>query len=125
MVQLTADALGADIDDVATIQGDTAVTPYGAGTAGSRSGPMTAGAVNEAAHHAARAARRDGRPPARGVDEADIELAGSKATVRGDADHSASSFADLAYRSYFEPHQLPPGMAATLEATARFTSPSR
>src|SRR4029077_9152234 len=48
VVQLTADTLGADIDDVATIQGDTAVTPYGAGTQGSRSGPMTAGAVNEA-----------------------------------------------------------------------------
>ena len=48
VVQLTADVLGADIDDVATIQGDTAVTPYGAGTQGSRSGPMTAGAVNEA-----------------------------------------------------------------------------
>ena len=48
VVQLTADALGANIDDVATIQGDTAVTPYGAGTQGSRSGPMTAGAVNEA-----------------------------------------------------------------------------
>ena len=48
VIQLTADALGADIDDVATIQGDTAVTPYGAGTQGSRSGPMTAGAVNEA-----------------------------------------------------------------------------
>ena len=48
VVQLTADALGADIDDVATIQGDTPITPYGAGTQGSRSGPMTAGAVNEA-----------------------------------------------------------------------------
>ena len=48
VIQLTADALGADIDDVATIQGDTAITPYGAGTQGSRSGPMTAGAVNEA-----------------------------------------------------------------------------
>ena len=47
-MQLTADALGANIDDVSTIQGDTAVTPYGAGTQGSRSGPMTAGAVNEA-----------------------------------------------------------------------------
>ena len=48
VIQLTADALGADIDDVATIQGDTAITPYGAGTQGSRSGPMTAGAVEEA-----------------------------------------------------------------------------
>ena len=48
VVQLTADVLGADIEDVSTIQGDTAVTPYGAGSQGSRSGPMTAGAVNEA-----------------------------------------------------------------------------
>ena len=47
VVQLTADALGVDIDDVATIQGDTAVTGFGAGAAGSRSGSMTAGAVRE------------------------------------------------------------------------------
>ena len=32
------------------------------------------------------------------------------------------TFADLAYRSYYEPAQLPPGMSATLEATARFKS---
>ena len=38
VVQLTADALGVNIDDVNTIQGDTAVTGFGAGTAGSRSG---------------------------------------------------------------------------------------
>jgi carbon-monoxide dehydrogenase large subunit len=120
VVQLTADALGADIDDVATIQGDTAVTPYGAGTQGSRSGPMTAGAVNEAGtilrkQIVAMAAHR------LEVDEADIELANSRASVLDDPEKSVS-FADLAYRSYYEPAQLPPGMAATLEATARFTS---
>jgi aerobic carbon-monoxide dehydrogenase large subunit len=48
-VQLTADALSLDIEDVETIQGDTAVTPYGAGTGGSRSGSMIAGAVAETA----------------------------------------------------------------------------
>ena len=120
VVQLTADALGADIADVATIQGDTAVTPYGAGTQGSRSGPMTAGAVTEAGtilrqQILAMAAAR------LGVEKAEIELAGSRATVRDDSSKSVS-FADLAYRSYYEPQQLPPGMAATLEATARFTS---
>ena len=120
VVQLTADALGADIDDVATIQGDTAVTPYGAGSQGSRSGPMTAGAVNEAGtilrnQLVAMAAHR------LEVDEADIELGNSRASVRDDPSKSVS-FADLAYRSYYEPQQLPPGMAATLEATARFTS---
>ena len=123
VVQLTADALGADIEDVATIQGDTAVTPYGAGTQGSRSGPMTAGAVNEAGtilrnQIVAMAAHR------LGVEESEVELGGSRAYVRSDpaGDSKSVSFADLAYRSYYEPQQLPPGMAATLEATARFTS---
>jgi carbon-monoxide dehydrogenase large subunit len=120
VVQLTADALGADIDDVATIQGDTAVTPYGAGTQGSRSGPMTAGAVNEAGatlrgQIAAIAAHY------LGVAESDVELANSRAVARDDPDKSVS-FADLAYRAYYEPQQLPPGMSPSLEATARFTS---
>ena len=64
VVQLTADALGADIDDVATIQGDTAVTPYGAGTQGSRSGPDDGGRRQRGGHDAAQADRRDGCPPA-------------------------------------------------------------
>ena len=120
VVQLTADALGANIDDVSTIQGDTAVTPYGAGTQGSRSGPMTAGAVNEAGtmlrkQIVAMAAAR------LGVDEDAIELGGSVASVREDPSKSVT-FADIAYRSYYEPQQLPPGMPPTLEATARFTS---
>lgn len=121
VIQLTADALGADIDDVATIQGDTAVTPYGAGTQGSRSAPMTAGAVNEAgailrSQLLAMAAAH------LGVDAEQIELAGSKATVRDDPDKNVT-FAALAYRAYYEPQQLPPGVSASLEATARFTAP--
>jgi aerobic carbon-monoxide dehydrogenase large subunit len=123
VIQLTADALGADIDDVATLQGDTAVTPYGAGTQGSRSGPMTAGAVHEAgtmlrkqvvtiaAHYL-------------GVAESEVELANSCANVRDDAGQSGKSvsFSDLAYRAHYEPQQLPQGVSASLEATARFTS---
>jgi carbon-monoxide dehydrogenase large subunit len=121
VVQLTADALGADIADVSTIQGDTAVTPYGAGTQGSRSGPMTAGAVNEAGgilreQIVAMAAAQ------LGVDAAEIELGGSKAVAREDSSKSVS-FADIAYRAYYEPQQLPPGMSSSLEATARFASP--
>jgi carbon-monoxide dehydrogenase large subunit len=120
VVQLTADALGANIEDVSTIQGDTAVTPYGAGTQGSRSGPMTAGAVHEAGtmlrkQLVAMAAHR------LGVDDDAIVLAGSRASVREDESKSVT-FADLAYRAYYEPQQLPPGMSASLEATARFTS---
>jgi carbon-monoxide dehydrogenase large subunit len=120
VVQLTADALGADISDVATIQGDTAVTPYGAGSQGSRSGPMTAGAVNEAggilrSQILAIAAQM------LGIDADDIELGGSKAFARDDTSKSVT-FADIANRSYYEPGQLG-GVSPTLEATARFVSP--
>jgi len=118
VIQLAADALGADIADVGTIQGDTAITPFGAGTAGSRSGPMTAGAVAQtadilrdkltkmAAHKLEAAA-------------ADIALGGSRAAVKGDPDASVS-FAELAGIAYFQPHALPPGLPPGLEASARY-----
>ncbi|CAN5866797.1 xanthine dehydrogenase family protein molybdopterin-binding subunit [soil metagenome] len=120
VVQLTADVLGADIDDVSTIQGDTAVTPYGAGTQGSRSAPMTAGAVNAAGmilrkQLIAMAAAR------LGTEEDEIDLFGSRASVRTDPEKSVS-FADLAFRAHYEPQQLPPGTSALLESTARFAS---
>ncbi|MGE2721426.1 xanthine dehydrogenase family protein molybdopterin-binding subunit [Mycolicibacterium celeriflavum] len=120
VVQLTADALGADIADVATIQGDTAVTPYGAGTQGSRSGPMTAGAVAEAGAMLRKQIIAMAAPRLE-VEESEVELAGSRAVVRGNPDNNVT-FADLAYRAYYEPGQLPPGVSASLEATARFTS---
>ena len=97
VVQLTADALGVDIDDVATIQGDTAVTPFGAGTQGSRSGPMTAGAVNEAGDHPAGAHRGDGRAPPRSVAESDSRAGARPALVRGDPSKTVS-FGELAYQ---------------------------
>jgi carbon-monoxide dehydrogenase large subunit len=119
VIQLTADALGADLADVHTIQGDTAVTPFGAGTGGSRSGSMTAGAVGVtaaelrtklvaiAAHKLEAAA-------------ADIELGGSRAGVRGDP-AAGVSFAELADIAYFQPFALPPGTAPGLEASGRYT----
>jgi carbon-monoxide dehydrogenase large subunit len=121
VVQLTADALGADIDDVSTIQGDTAITPYGAGTQGSRSGPMTAGAVHEAGT-ILRERLTAVAAAILGVDAGEIELANSRATVRGD-DSKSLSFADIAYRAYYDPGTLPPGTPVTLEATARYASP--
>jgi carbon-monoxide dehydrogenase large subunit len=119
VVQLTADALGANIDDVSTLQGDTAVTPYGAGTQGSRSAPMTAGAINEAgtllrAQIIAIAAQ------ILGADASDVVLADSKASLRIDPAKSIG-FADIAYRSYYDPAQLG-GVSPTLEATSRFNS---
>ncbi len=120
VVQLTADALGADIADVHTIQGDTAVTGFGAGAAGSRSGSMTAGAVRDtarlvrdrivaiAAHRLEAAAE-------------DIEITGSRATVRG-TPSIGLSLGEIADIAYFQPASLPPGVPAGLEATARYTA---
>ena len=122
VIQLTADALGVDIDDVATIQGDTAVTGFGAGAAGSRSGSMTAGAVRETTailrdRLVAIAAHKLEAAPE------DIELANSRASVRG-APAVGISFADLAALAYFDPASLPPGVPAGLEASARYTATS-
>jgi len=121
-VQLTADALGVDIDDVATIQGDTAVTPFGAGTGGSRSGSMIAGAVAETAgilrqKLVALAAHR------LEAAEEDIEITGSQAFVRG-APAAGVGVAELASIAYFRPHALPPGVGAGLEASARYAAKS-
>ena len=122
VVQLTADALGVELDDVATIQGDTAVTPFGAGTGGSRSGSMIAGAVAETAgilreKLVALAAHR------LEAAEEDIELVGSQAFVRG-APAAGVGVAELAGLAYFQPHKLPPGMGAGLEASARYAAKS-
>jgi carbon-monoxide dehydrogenase large subunit len=119
VVQLTADALGADIADVHTIQGDTAVTPFGAGTGGSRSGSMTAGAVGVTAA-GLRAKLVTMAAHKLEAAEADIDLAHSRAGVRGDPD-AGVSFAELADIAYFQPFALPPGMAPGLEASGRYT----
>jgi carbon-monoxide dehydrogenase large subunit len=120
VVQLAADALGARIEDVNTIQGDTAVTGYGAGTGGSRSGSMTAGAIRETAtilrdHIRSIAADR------LEADVDDIELADSRAHVRGTPSVGVS-LAEIATRAYFEPHALPAGVPPGLEASARYAA---
>lgn len=122
VVQLAADALGADIADVHTIQGDTALTGFGAGAAGSRSGSMTAGAIGETA----RILRDRVRAIAAHRLEAavdDIELAQSRAFVRG-TPSIGLSLAEIADLAYFRPQSLPPGVPAGLEASARYTATS-
>jgi carbon-monoxide dehydrogenase large subunit len=117
-VQLAADALGADIDDVNTIQGDTAVTPFGGGTGGSRSGSMIAGAISETAEVlrdriiAIASHRLEAAPE-------DIELVGSRATVRGTPSRGLS-LAEIAGIAYFDVGSLPPDVPPGLEASGRY-----
>ena len=120
VVQLAADALGANIEDVTTIQGDTAVTGFGAGAAGSRSGSMTAGAIRDTA---AILRERVCAIAAHRLEAAvdDIELSGSRASVRG-TPSIGISLREIATLAYFEPFSLPPGVPAGLEASARYTA---
>ncbi|MDX6744891.1 xanthine dehydrogenase family protein molybdopterin-binding subunit [Actinocorallia sp. A-T 12471] len=117
VVQLTADALGVDIEDVNTIQGDTAITPFGGGTGGSRSGSMTAGAVEATAsilreRIAQIAAHRLEASPG------DIEVVRGRAGVRGKRDREIG-LAEIAQIAYFQPETLPPGVPPGLEASGR------
>ena len=121
VVQLTADALGVNIEDVNTIQGDTAVTGFGAGAAGSRSGSMTAGAVRETATHPARAHRA--RSP-RTSSKPRSRTSSSPTAARACAGTPAIGITlrEIARLAYFEPAALPPGVPAGLEASARYTA---
>jgi aerobic carbon-monoxide dehydrogenase large subunit len=119
-VQLAADALGVDIADVNTIQGDTAVTPFGGGTGGSRSGSMIAGAVSTTA---AGLRERIVQIAAHLLEAApeDIELADSQAAVRG-TPSKAVTLREIADIAYFKTYQLPPGVPPGLEASGRYAA---
>jgi carbon-monoxide dehydrogenase large subunit len=122
VIQLTADALGVDIADVNTIQGDTAITPFGGGTGGSRSASVTAGAVAETAEVlrkriAAIAAHK------LEASAGDIELVDGFARVRGEPT-AAVSLAEIAEIAYFQPDDLPPDVPPGLEASGRFRAES-
>src|SRR5215831_15353861 len=120
VVQMAADALGVKIEDVNTIQGDTAVTGFGAGTAGSRSASMTAGAVRETAAILSEKIRAIAAHRLEAAVD-DIELVDSRATVRG-TPAVGVSFGELARVAYFEPGSMPSGVPAGLEASARYTA---
>ena len=120
VVQLTADALGVPIDQVHTIQGDTALTPYGAGTAGSRSGAMTAGAIGATA---AVLRERMGAIGAHKLEAApeDIEIVDGHAHVRG-TPGKGLTIAEMANIAYNQPYLLPRGTPPGLEATERYAT---
>ncbi|MBX6387861.1 MAG: xanthine dehydrogenase family protein molybdopterin-binding subunit [Frankia sp.] len=122
VAQLAADALGIEFDLVEPVQGDTAVTPAGAGTGGSRSGSMTAGAVGEAAR--ALLARLTALAAHRfGVGEDEIEVADGRAVVRGRPGVGAT-FGELAAYAAAAPPGLPEHLAGVLEASGRHTTPA-
>lgn len=121
MVQVVAEHLGVDIDDVVLIQGDTAAAPFGAGTGGSRSAVL-GGTV---ARLAAQAVRTKVLQVAAHLLEAapdDLEIERGRISVRGTPSVS-TTIRDVARLSYTQRLELPADIAPGLEATERFTGP--
>jgi CO/xanthine dehydrogenase Mo-binding subunit len=121
IVQVVADHLGAALDDVHLLQGDTAATPYGPGTAGSRSAAIASGAAQQASVSmrervlAIAAAMLEANP-------ADLTMTDSRITVAGDPD-AGLPLKEVAAAAYLNPASLPPGTPAGLEVSERYQAP--
>jgi aerobic carbon-monoxide dehydrogenase large subunit len=119
--QIVAEELGIDPDDVDVVHGDTDTTPYGLGTYGSRSTPVS----GAAAALAARKVRERARIVAAAMLEAapdDLEWTHGRWAVKGDPEQGASlPEIAAAARGAIE---LPEGVEAGLDAEAVYDPPS-
>jgi carbon-monoxide dehydrogenase large subunit len=119
--QLTAEFLGVHVDDVTVHQGDTESTPYGAGTGGSRSGPMIGAVVHDAsqllkekvfaiAGHLLEAAPED------------LEIEDRIISVKGTPSKQVT-VAQVAQTAYMGSAMLPPEIDPVLEVVHRYAAP--
>ncbi len=118
--QLAAESLGVPMEDVAVLQGDTAIVPHGTGTFGSRS--LCVGGT--AIHLAAQAVIRKARTIAAHLLETaedDLEFAEGRFSVSG-AFERGVALADVARAAYLA-HSLPPGTDPGLDEQAVFEPP--
>jgi carbon-monoxide dehydrogenase large subunit len=119
MVQVVADHLGVALQDVVLLQGDTAISPYGGGTAGSRSA-VKGGA---AARLSAIKLREKAVAIAAHLMEAavdDIEVADGVFSVKGSPGDPQITLGEVAAVAYTQPNTLPAGMESGLENTSRY-----
>jgi carbon-monoxide dehydrogenase large subunit len=119
VAQVVADELGVDFDDVTVVQGDTAATPLGPGTGGSRSAVLCSGAASAAASKV-RAKMFEIAAHALEAAPDDLEVAGGWISVTG-TPSKGMTITEVAHIAYLQPTSLPPGMELGLEVHARFT----
>jgi aerobic carbon-monoxide dehydrogenase large subunit len=115
--QIVADALGVKFDDVEVLHGDTAISPQGLDTYGSRSLAAGGVALQKAAEKVMAKAKRIAAHELE-VAEEDVEFSDGALRVRGAPDKSRA-IGDIAL-SAFLAHNLPDGMEPGLEESALF-----
>jgi len=119
--QIVAHELGLSVEDVEVVHGDTDRTPFGLGTYGSRSTPVS----GAAAAVAARRVRERARVVAAAMLEVssdDLEWLDGAWRVRGDPD-SGYGIAEIA-RAAHSTLELPPGVDGHLDASAVYDPPN-
>ncbi len=119
--QLVAHELGLSPDDVEVVHGDTDRTPFGLGTYGSRSTPVS----GAAAVVASRKVRERAQLVAAAMLEVsadDLEWLDGKWRVRGDPD-TALGIAEIASAAHSS-LELPPGIEGHLDASAVYNPPN-
>jgi aerobic carbon-monoxide dehydrogenase large subunit len=119
--QIVAQELGLTPDDVEVVHGDTDRTPFGLGTYGSRSTPVS----GAAAAVVARKVRERAKIVASAmleVSPGDLEWTGGRWQVRGDPE-KARSIAEIAFAAHGA-LELPDGIEGHLDAETVYNPPS-
>ena len=119
--QIVAEELGLSPDDVEVVHGDTDQTPFGLGTYGSRSTPVSGAATAVVA----RKVRERARIVAAAMLEVsadDLEWERGRWFVRGDPD-SGRTIAEIALAAH-SALELPPGVEGHLDASCVYNPPN-
>jgi carbon-monoxide dehydrogenase large subunit len=119
--QIVADRLGIDPDDIEVLHSDTAISPHGMDTYGSRSLPVGGVAVAMATDQVIAKARAIAAHQLECAED-DVELAGGELRVRGTPTRSMTLQA-VAFEA-FSAHDLPDGLEPNLTAQVTYDPPN-
>jgi carbon-monoxide dehydrogenase large subunit len=118
--QIVAEELGLSPDDVEVVHGDTDQTPFGMGTYGSRSTPVSGAATALVARKVRERARIVASAMLE-VDPADLEWEPGRWFVRGDPDQGRT-LAEIALAAHSD-LELPDGVEGHLDASCVYNPP--